>query len=63
MNPATARIAWIKNTLAVQRLWVSDPLWPEIRARGEDETIGEPESMRFDEGGGLLVGPNSRVGN
>jgi hypothetical protein len=55
VEPPTARIAWIKNTLAVQHLWVSEPLWEELSARDDLEALGGPEPMRFDANGSLRV--------
>jgi hypothetical protein len=53
--PETARIAWIKNTLELLELRLSEPLWAEARAHEGLEPLGEPEPIRFDEAGALLV--------
>lgn len=55
VEPPTAKIAWIKNTLAVQHLWLSELLWEELAARDDLEALGEPEPIRFDADGSLLV--------
>ncbi|MFZ0216207.1 MAG: DUF362 domain-containing protein [Candidatus Dormiibacterota bacterium] len=53
--PEQARIAWIKNTLELLELHVSEPLWQDIAAREDVRALGEPEPIRFDGTGSLLV--------
>lgn len=61
VKPETARIAWIKNTLELSQLWVSEPLWAELEQHELVEPIGELEPIRFDAGGGLRVGQPALV--
>jgi hypothetical protein len=49
-----ARIAWIKNTLELEELYLSEPLWAEVSEREELEPLSDPEPIRFD-GGALVV--------
>jgi len=49
-----SRIVWIKNTLALERIRVSEPLLPEIEGNPQLEITGKPEPMPFDEQGNLL---------
>jgi Domain of unknown function (DUF362) len=56
--PERVRLAWIKNTLELQRLWVTEPLWQEL-SQTRTPTIsplGEFEPIRFAPDGTLLVG-------
>jgi hypothetical protein len=53
--PAEARIAWARNTLEVGELWMSEPLWSEVRERPELEALSEPEPLRFTPEGALVV--------
>ena len=61
VEPTGARIAWIKNTLSVQQLWVSEPLWAELAARDDIAAVGDFEPMRFADDGALLVGQGALV--
>jgi hypothetical protein len=53
--PAEARIAWARNTLEVGELWMSEPLWSEVRDRPELGALSEPEPLRFTSEGALVV--------
>jgi hypothetical protein len=55
VRPETARIAWIENTLALQELLVSEPLWADLADRPGLEALGEPRPIRFDDAGNLIV--------
>ncbi len=54
--PQSVRLAWIKNTLELQTLWVSEPLWAELSRSGAIEALGEPTPIRFTADGSLVVG-------
>jgi hypothetical protein len=54
VHPQT-RIVWIKNTLSLGKIFVSEPMLPEIRHNSEMEILGEPQSMPFDEKGNLML--------
>jgi hypothetical protein len=45
---------WIKNTLALERIRVSEPLLPEIEGHPQLEIEGDPAPMPFDDEGNLL---------
>lgn len=47
------RLAWIRDTLHVEELWVSEALAQEARGRGDLEVAGEPAPMPFDAEGRL----------
>jgi hypothetical protein len=49
-----SRIVWIKNTLALERIRVSEPLLPEIGAHPQIEITGDAAPMPFDAQGNLL---------
>ena len=53
-DPAHARIAWIKNTLSLDTIFVSEPLWDEIARRPLFTRLGEPSAAPFDEEGNLV---------
>lgn len=52
-NPMQARILRIQNTLELSRFQVSEALLPEVRARRDLVTEGEPVSLEFDAEGFL----------
>lgn len=54
--PEAASIAWIQNTLRLDRLWVNEPLWRTIRDDPMIESLAEPSPMAFDAEGRLVVG-------
>jgi hypothetical protein len=51
---ATARIVRIKNTLALERMEVSESYLPELENRGEIEILSKPEPFRFTTEGWLV---------
>lgn len=50
-----ARIAWIRNTLELLELRVSEPLWAEMRTQEHVVAVGEPEPIRFNPEGTLVL--------
>lgn len=58
VEPSEAKVVRIKNTLELEKLWISESLYkvvkedPKLRERLE--VLGEPEEMEFDESGNLL---------
>lgn len=50
-----ARVVVIRNTLALDRLWVSRPLLPEVAAAANLEPIGPAVPLAFDQTGTLLL--------
>lgn len=53
-NPQDQRIVWIKNTLELDRIWVSEPVLEELDGRDNIE-IGEQRPLSFDEDGTLVT--------
>jgi hypothetical protein len=53
-EPPDAKIARIRNTLALERLVVSEALLPEVRRRPALEVMDGPFELRFGEDGNLL---------
>jgi hypothetical protein len=53
VQPETVRLAWIKNTLELHTLWVSEPLWAELERRPNLHALGEPRPVVFDASGEL----------
>ena len=47
------RIGRIKNTMELEKFWVTVGVADELRAAGDAESIGEPEPFGFDESGVL----------
>lgn len=45
------RLVWIKNTLALGRIWVSEALIPEVEQHDRMEVVGHPREIIFDERG------------
>ena len=54
--PGTApRVMLIRNTLKLDELYVSEPIWEDIRDRSDIMPAGEWESMAFDNNGRLTL--------
>ncbi len=53
-GPEELDIILIKNTLCLERLAISQPLFERLRDRGRVRGIKEPEEMRYDAAGRLL---------
>jgi hypothetical protein len=49
-----SRIVWIRNTLALDRIQISEPLITELKGHPQIEIDGDPAPMPFDEAGNLL---------
>ena len=48
------RLVYIKNTLSLERILVSEALLEEVRAREDLELLEGPRPLRFDSAGALL---------
>ncbi len=55
-HPET-RVVWIKNTLALEKVFASETLLPEIKKNTQLEILGEAKPMRFDAAGNLVFPP------
>jgi hypothetical protein len=53
VQPETVRLAWIKNTLELHTLWVSEPLWAELERRPNLHALGNPRPVVFEASGDL----------
>jgi len=48
------RIVWIKNTLLLEKIYVSEPLLPEVQNHRQLEILGDPMPLQFNEHGNLI---------
>ncbi len=55
LEPERVRLAWIRNTLELGELWVTEPLWAEIRSLEHLESVEGPFPIRFDQAGQLVL--------
>lgn len=46
-DPSRVRLVWIRNTLELKNLWISEPLLEEARRREDVEILTEPEATDF----------------
>ena len=51
----TVRLCWIKNTMRLDRMFVSEPLLEEVAANKDLEVVSELSEMRFNEDGELIA--------
>jgi hypothetical protein len=51
---STFRMIWIKNTLALSKIIVSEYFFDQIESRDNLSFIGEVESLEFDDDGFLV---------
>ena len=54
MDPREARVIWIKNTLEIAEMEVSEAFVPEMEGRAHLEMLTKPGEMRFDGEGNLV---------
>ncbi len=48
-NPASTRLAWIRNTLKLDEMWASVALLEEARANPRLEILSQPAPITFDQ--------------
>ena len=53
-NTATARVAWIQNTLELETLWLSPALLEEVGKMQTLTQVGKAQEVQFTAGGALL---------
>lgn len=53
-DPPDAKVVRIQNTLALEHLYASEAMLPEIRERNDLEVLGGPEPFTFNEQGDLV---------
>lgn len=51
-----SRIVWIKNTLSLDKIFVSESLIDLVKSHSQMEVLGQPQSLEFDEEGNLVWG-------
>jgi hypothetical protein len=54
LDPETARVVFIRNTLDLETFWVSPTLLPEVEAHPMLQVIGGEETVHFDAAGNLV---------
>ena len=54
IDTAECTVAWIRNTLRLSRLLVSENLLPELAANPAIHVMGEPAELPFDAAGDLI---------
>ncbi len=52
-DPSTARIAWIRDTLSLAEMKISEPLWRVVQTQGGLTAAGEARELVFDGEGNL----------
>jgi hypothetical protein len=52
-DQAEVTMGWIRNTMELARLALSENLLPEIRRNPELEILGRPQELEFDADGNL----------
>lgn len=57
-DPSEFRLVWIKNTLQLDRILISEVFFNDILSRGDLSFVGEPEPLRFDPNGFLINSKN-----
>jgi hypothetical protein len=51
LDPKDVTLGWIKNTLVLSPIALSENLLPQIKERGDLEILGEPEAFELDSAG------------
>jgi hypothetical protein len=54
ISPEEARLARVKNTIKLRRMWVSEALLEEAEKSGPVRVLEGPRPMRFDEHDALI---------
>jgi Lactate racemase N-terminal domain len=54
LDVSECSIVWIRNTLELGEMMVSENLLPELRGNPQIEIIGEPQDLQFDSEGNLV---------
>ena len=55
VEPSRARVVWIRNTLTLDRMWVSEALLPDVAMASTLEPVGAPTEVVFDNQGALIL--------
>ncbi|HUP27662.1 MAG TPA: hypothetical protein VM409_04440, partial [Chloroflexia bacterium] len=53
-DPSQAHVAWIRNTLELESIYVSEALWAQLDGKADIEQTGNPEEVPFDTAGNIL---------
>ena len=54
VDKSRVRIIYIKNTLSLEEIMVSESLLEEVKAREDMEVLEAPRELNFDQAGNLL---------
>ena len=54
LDPSDISIAWIRNTMDLAELMISENLLDEVRQNPEIEVLGEPQEIEYDSDGNLI---------
>ena len=54
LDLSAVTIAWIRNSMDIGELMVSEGLLDEVRANPKIEVLSEPMDLEFDDGGNLI---------
>ena len=55
IDPKDLRLVWVKNTLELEYLWVSEPMLQEAKANSNIEVVSAPQDIPFDKNGNMIV--------
>jgi hypothetical protein len=55
IDPKDLRLVWVKNTLELEYLWVSEPMLQEAKANPNLEVVSAPQDIPFDKNGNMVV--------
>jgi hypothetical protein len=55
IDPKDLRLVWIKNTLELEYLWVSEPMLKEAKANSNLEVVSGPQEIPYDKNGNMVV--------
>ncbi|MEA5144381.1 MAG: lactate racemase domain-containing protein [Oscillibacter sp.] len=54
VDKAHVRMVYLKNTLSLEKIMISEALLPDVRGRNDIEVLEEPRELRFNAEGALL---------
>jgi hypothetical protein len=54
-NPLDLRMVWIKNTLELEYLWVSESMMAEVKANSKLEIVSPLQEIPFDARGNMVM--------
>lgn len=60
INPQDLRIVWIKNTMELEYIWASEPMFQESKENSSIEVVSDLQAVPFDRSGNM-VGKWSKI--